>query len=234
VLLDPTTTTPAHDQDAIFVSEEADAFYRRNVETYAAYDPSTDQVLKSLLHTGFRPQRILDYGCATGDRLAVMCATFGADGVGIEPSPEAVVEAQRRYPDLGWLVGTIDAHAELPAASFDLVVCTGVMSWVDRRHLLSSLAAIDHHVADHGAVLFADFVPDYPQKRRYHHRQDVEMYTWKLDFTQVLTATGLYREVFRHDMNYLHDLVPALPGERHSRWSVVLVERLAVADVPEV
>jgi SAM-dependent methyltransferase len=233
MLLDP-TVAPSTDQDAIFQIEEADAFYRRNVETYASYDPANDQVLKSLLHTGFRPQRILDYGCATGDRLAVMCDLFGAEGVGIEPSHEAVDEARRRYPNQQWLVGTIDAHDQLTAASFDLVVCTGVMSWVDRRHLLGSLAAIDHHVADHGAVLFADFVPDYPQKRRYHHRTDVEMYTWKLDFTRVLVSTGMYREVFRHDMSYLHDLVPALPGERHTRWSVVLVERLAVADVPEV
>ncbi len=88
------------------------------------------------------------------------------------------------------------------AGSFDVVIVSFVFHWVARKRLAGSVAAVDALLRDGGALIIADFLPDRPCARRYHHREDIAMYTYKQDYTRCFTALGTYseeqREVFAH------------------------------------
>ena len=58
-------------------------------------------------------------------------------------------------------------------------------------------------------LIIGDFFPDYNHKRRYHHLPSQEIYTYKQDYANVFTASGIYREcsriVFNHDLHVTDD-----------------------------
>ena len=87
--------------------------------------------------------------------------------------------------------------------TFDVVIVSFVLTWVARPRLAASIAGIDALVRPGGALVLADFLPDAPCARPYHHRTDVEIYTFKQDYTACFTDLGTYaeveREVFSHD-----------------------------------
>ena len=72
-----------------------------------------------------------------------------------------------------------------------------VLHWVDRSTLTRTVCAIDGLVGDGGLLILGDFLPDYPQRRRYHHLPDEDLYTFKQDYPALFTGLGLYRKMAR-------------------------------------
>lgn len=220
----------ASPQATVFAGGEGDAWLARNREHLQHYDLAADPVARAISATGLQPRRILDYGCSLGTRLSALCATYGAHGTGIEPSAQAIAAATVRDPDRSWLVGTLDAHPPL-AGTFDLVVLSFVLHWVDRRLLLASLANLDRHVTEGGCVVIADFLPDHPQRREYHHLAGQGVFTYKNDYPAMLAATGIYRLLSRQTLAY-PAFTPAQPGPG-DRAVVAVLERIAPELIPQ-
>lgn len=219
-------------QEDIFRSGEGDAWFRRNRTALEAFDPGRDPVVRAVEQAGLAPKRVLEYGCSLGKRLSWLVERFGAEGVGIEPSAEAVKLARERDPRITWLTGTMDAHPPIPGGPVDLIVCSFVFHWVDRRRLLVSLGNLDAQVLDHGFVVISDFFPDHPQRREYHHLSGQGVYTYKADYPGMLLSTGLYRLLLRQALTYpgLEVLVGGASGDRAQ---VAVLERRSWEERPE-
>jgi cyclopropane fatty-acyl-phospholipid synthase-like methyltransferase len=210
-------------QDEVFRRGEADAWFRRNRAALEAFDPNRDPITRAVAQAELQPRRILEYGCSLGRRLSWLTDHYGASGVGIEPSDEALREARARDQRVAWLQGTMDDHPPLPGGRVDLVVCSFVLHWVDRRRLLSSLSNLDAQVEDGGFVVISDFFPDHAQRREYHHLPGQGVYTYKADYPAMLLATGVYRLRFWQTLSYA-DLQPRIIGAG-DRAQVAVLER---------
>ncbi len=216
-------------QARIFAAGEGDAWLARNRDHLTRYDTATDHIAAAIRACALRPRRILDYGCSLGTRLSALCDAYGAHGTGIEPSAGAIAAAAQRDPARSWHVGTLDAHPTLDG-TFDLVIVSFVLHWVDRSLLLASLANLDRQVAPGGCVLIADFLPEFPQRREYHHLAGQGVFTYKNDYPAMLATTGLYRPLLRQALAY-PAFTPATPGAG-DRAVVAVLERIPPELIP--
>ncbi len=94
-------------------------------------NPKVVELLAATLHCG---SRVLEVGCGTGHYLAEMCALKGADGTGVDPSPE-MLSARAQHVSATLIVGRAE-QLNVPADQFDLVYSVDVI----------------HHVADRAAA----------------------------------------------------------------------------------
>ena len=211
-----------------FAEGEGDAWYTRNRAHLAAFDLAHDPVARAISATGLKPRSILDLGCSSGTRLAALCRTYSAQGTGVEPSAAAIDEARARDPHLTWHVGTLDTHPPL-RGPFDLVIISFVLHWIDRRRLLTSLAALDAEVADGGCVVISDFMPEHPLRREYHHLAGQGVFTYKNDYPAMLLSTGLYRPLLRQALDY-PSFAPAQVGTT-DRAQVAVLERMPASAI---
>ncbi len=185
-------------QDEIFRTGEGDAWFRRNAASLDAH-AGHDWILDTLARLQARERfgTACEVGCASAWRLARLPEVLPAvtRRAGFDLSEDAIRHGRARDGALDLRVG---AASEPPFdEQFDLVIVSFVLHWIDRALLTRSLAAIDALVAPGGFLVVADFLPDSPCRRRYHHRDDVALYTYKQDYAAVFTATNLYREVSR-------------------------------------
>lgn len=191
------TTSPLQ-QDEVFRSGEGDAWFRRNAASLDAH-AGHDWILATLacLEGRERIRSACEVGCASAWRLARLPEAIPGitRRAGFDLSEDAVRHGRARDPALDLRFG---AASEPPFdEQFDLVIVSFVLHWIDRSLLTKSLAAIDGLVAPGGFLAVADFLPDTPCRRRYHHRDDVALYTYKQDYAAAFTASNLYREVSR-------------------------------------
>ena len=193
----------AHTQDEIF-SAEGDQWFERNKTFLVPKEGRSDVTTTFLRGASFRPKAILDIGCANGYFLDHVVSLFpGAEGYGIEPSARAVEDGQTHFPRLHLSRGASHELGAYRDGQFDCIILQFVLHWVDRRHLLKTIAEVDRVLADGGHVLIADFFPAEPCKTRYHHLPNEEVYTYKQPYWELFTATKCYslldlRE-FTHD-----------------------------------
>jgi trans-aconitate methyltransferase len=189
-------------QDDVFYSSEGDAWFERNKQSICQNrgDDLALQILKeSLPLTGV--ESVLELGCANGWRLNLLSeilpdATFS----GMDASLGAIEDGENRYPDISLTHGLL---SDIPFnRSFDLVIVNFVLHWVDRSSLLKSIAEIDRMINGGGYLLLGDFLPDVPQRRKYHHLEQ-GVYTYKQDYSKLFQSLGIYQEkvrkLFNHD-----------------------------------
>lgn len=207
------------DQTEAFCAGEGDNWFARN---QAALAPSLagDHVaamVARLQEQGASLSTVCEVGCANGWRLAALADTYASITriAGCDVSSEAIADGRRRWPDIELEVAAVeDAGLSGP---FDLVMVSFVLHWVARKRLARSIAAIDALVADGGAVIVADFLPDRPCARSYHHREDIAIYTYKQDYAACFASLGFYREVAR-DI-YSHAGAPSAVTDPQDRAS---------------
>lgn len=185
-------------QDEVFRIGEGDAWFRRNaanLDAHSGHDPVLDTL--SRLQDKEKIHSVCEVGCASAWRLRRLPEVLPAvkRRAGFDLSDEAIQHGRAGDAALELRVGA--ASAPPFADQFDLVIVSFVLHWIDRALLTQSLAATDALVAPGGMLVLADFLPDTPCRRRYHHRDDVELFTYKQDYAAAFTATNLYREIGR-------------------------------------
>ncbi len=191
-------------QDSLFISGEGDNWYRRNRSALDNPDKLDWPLhLFDLLGNKEAITSVIELGCSNGFRLAKFKREYlpNARCVGVDASTEAISTGKSLFPEVELYHGTISAPPV--EGHFDLVVVNYVLHWVDRSQLSRSLAAVDCLVKDGGLLLLGDFLPDYPQRRRYHHRPEEQVFTYKQNYSASFLALGLYREMAR--LTYDHD-----------------------------
>lgn len=175
-------------QDTIFSQGEGDAWFNRNRQVYQA---ERDPILQTLIFQDIHPQEVLEVGASSGARLAEIRERYKAKATAVEPSEAAVAEGRKSFPEIQFFVGTAKS-LPLAAETYDCVIANAVFHWIDRRSLLGSVAEIDRVLKSHGFLLIGDFAPYSPKKVRYHHRPELELYTYKQDYSAIFLATAGY------------------------------------------
>jgi SAM-dependent methyltransferase len=211
-------------QDDVFTSGEADAWFMRNAHVMQARtDAERDPILRVLLQYGVRPATALEIGASNGYRMHLMGEVLGSQCTAIEPSVKAVKDGRSRFSGVKFDIGVA---SELPYAtsSFDCVVVCGVFCWLDRAHLLQCVAEADRVLKEGGHLIIGDFHPLRPERVRYHHRSDVEVFTYKQDYAAIFRVANTYEflaaEVFEHGG---FEPRPEIPP--HDRFGVTLLRK---------
>lgn len=100
--------------------------------------------------------RILDLGCGTGPVLCELRRS-GLDAVGLDYSPDMLAHARARLASQGLDASGLEQgdcrNTPWPAASFDIVVCLGVISYVENYDPV--LAEIDRLLKPGGTLLIS-------------------------------------------------------------------------------
>lgn len=89
-------------------------------------------------------KRVLDYACGSGD-LSIKLAQFGAEVVAFDISDRSIELAREKAAAAGLVVDfhVLDAeNTGLAAASFDIVVCSGVLHHMDLNYAYPEIARI--------------------------------------------------------------------------------------------
>ena len=208
-------------QDIIFSEGEGDAWFERN---RGLYSQQQDPVLSLLSSQPIEPRAILEIGASRGDRLAVLRDRYHATVTAVEPSSEAVADGRNHFPEIQFFIATAKL-LPLPDESADLVIANFVFHWIDRKSLLASAAEIDRVLKPDGHLLIGDFAPFEPKKSRYHHRPDLEMYTYKQDYAAIFLAAAGYRLLAQQVLDY-RTLKPSPEIPERERCSLTLLKKV--------
>jgi SAM-dependent methyltransferase len=197
------------DQTDIFGAGEGDNWFRRNAASLAGA-PQADPALDMLMQWSEREivRSVCELGCSNGWRLAAIHERLPSAErlAGSDLSHAAIADGVRRWPQLELTVGSLDRPGI--RGTFDVVIVSFVLHWVARERLEASVRAIDALVRLGGALIIADFLPDEPCARPYHHREDVEIFTYKQDYPLCFTALGTYSELERQIFSHSGAPVP--------------------------
>ncbi len=223
------------DQDTIFAQSEGNAWYRRNAAALSAEgrgDPMLNlaQMLSSERLAAVRS--VCDIGCSSGSRLARFAPILPntARLCGFDASSEAIASGQAMHAGLDLRQGLADAPPF--DGPFDLVMIGFVLHWVDRARIAGTIAAIDRLVIDGGIVILSDFLPDRPCARRYHHRDDVALFTYKQDYAKAFTGLGIYHEAARSSFAHDHrDGAISDPADQDRAMAALLFKSLHYPEI---
>lgn len=181
---------------------EGDNWYTRNKEHLGS---GFDIPLFLLDLYSIKPEKVLEIGAADGYRLAKIHEQYNAEATAIEPSEKAVKDGRADYPAVKFIRSTCeDCDLE---EKFDLVIVNFVFHWVYRERLYKCVYRIDNMLKDGGCLIIGDFGPEYFFKRKYHHLDNADFYTWKMLYSELFTKSGKYLELarlrFNHDTHKL-------------------------------
>lgn len=178
---------------------------------------------------------VVELGCSNGYRLAKLRGILRTDCrfVGTDASLEAVRDGRERYP---WIEFHRALLSNIPLEeAFDLVIVHFVLHWVDRRTLARSISEIDRVTRDGGVLVLGDFLPDYPQRRAYHHLPEAGVFTYKQDYARIFEALGTYREFARIAFDHSGSDEPVLQATPSAdRGYCVLLKKSLEMYYPEV
>lgn len=209
-------------QDEVFFGGEGDAWFHRNQAALGKHVDWPSRMF-DMLENRNDIRDVAELGCANGWRLDGLAKKVGGRLVGVDASKEAILDGQSRYPHLQLHHGTL---ANLPLeGAFDLVIVNFVFHWIDRATLATSLAEVDRVTRDEGFLILGDFLPDFPQRRLYHHRPEEKVYTYKQDYACLFRALGTYTEVARITFNHDHPAQTIQPTPSTHRAACVVLQK---------
>ena len=187
-------------QDNVFLNYEGDNWYKRNRKSL-----KTDNDLPMYLLDiyNIKPQKVLEIGASNGYRLAEIHKKYGSEVHGVEPSLQALNEGMNLFPGIKFKNTTAE-KMKYKKDYFDLIILYSVLHWIDRETLLLSISNIDRYLRWDGHIIIGDFQVPYPIKRRYHHIEKQNIYTYKIDYKNIFISTGKYKSI--SDISINHDV----------------------------
>jgi SAM-dependent methyltransferase len=226
-------------QSDIFFQGEGDAWFARNQQVLLNQSQPNTQIFDWVCwireQLAVELHRVGELGCANGWRLQRLQSRYPeSEFYGVDASQSAIHAGQTLYPTLRLQQGVLH---DLPWERdfFDLCIIYGVLCWIDRHQLAASIAEMDRVIRDGGYLILGDFLPDYPQRRNYHHLPESQVYTYKQDYAKCLTALGTYHEIAR--LTYDHQLEKGLGFQAVAspdRFSCVLLQKNLFQGYPDV
>lgn len=190
-------------QDKIFELSEADNWFLRNKEAIISKEIKEDLISGLIDRISNKDEfaSVIELGSSNGYRLQFLkrilpnCKKF----VGVEASKMAVEDGISRY-GLEMYHSTLDVFNSME--KFDIVIVNFVYHWIDRENIFKAIANTDKLLNDGGYLIVGDFLPDFPQKRKYHHLPEESVYTYKIDYSAVFESLNTYKEIYKTTFNH--------------------------------
>lgn len=193
-------------QAEAFLAGEGDAWYERNRFKPRLRD---DPVLTVIEECELKPEAVLEVGCGDGWRLAVLReAQPTAWCCGVDASKIAVERARTK----GLSVHQSNFMTGTWTRMFDLIIFGFCLYVVDREDLFRWVQLTDNLLNEGGHIIIHDFVPEYPYRRAYAHKEG--LWSYKMDHSKLWLAHPGYKEV-RTD----------LYGEDDDRVGVTVIQK---------
>jgi SAM-dependent methyltransferase len=190
-------------QDLIFLEREGNSWFDRNSAAINKKNTEFDfpTYLIDLIKDKSGIEKIAELGCSNGWRLQKIQRKFPhIKFSGIDASLAAIEDGHAQYPQLELHHGLL---ADIPLQEkYDIVIIYFVFHWVDRSSLAKSIAEVDRLVKDGGMLIIGDFSPDFPQRRRYHHLPEDDVFTYKQNYPAIFESFGTYKEVTKFTGNH--------------------------------
>jgi SAM-dependent methyltransferase len=189
------------EQDYIFLEGEGDSWFNRNSEAINEIKFDFPTYLIDLIKDKSGIRKIAELGCSNGWRLKKLQEIFPDILLsGIDASAAAIKDGQKKYPHLELHQGLL---ADIPLREeYNVVIVYFVFHWVDRSSLAKSIAEVDRLVRDGGMLIIGDFYPDFPQRRRYHHLPEDNVFTYKQNYSAIFESFGTYKEITKFTGNH--------------------------------
>lgn len=190
-------------QDKIFETTEADNWFLRNKDSIVNQKAEND-LISSIVDKIFNKNEIksvIELGASNGYRLNFLkkellnCKEF----VGVDVSRAAVEDGKSRYGLEMYQSGLDNFTLD---KKFDLVIVNFVFHWIDRENIFNAIANTDKLINDGGYLVLGDFLPDFPQKRKYHHLPEENIFTYKTDYSKTFESLNTYKELYRITRQY--------------------------------
>jgi ubiquinone/menaquinone biosynthesis C-methylase UbiE len=200
-----------------FVSTEGNAWYARNLDDlFCALSMREHVVSRIATHLPEKSRNtVMEVGCAAGRGLVALAEMRLVEGIGVDPSAEAIEYGMRQYPGLRLVQGTAD---QLPQDdnSVDVLWFGFCLYLVDRALLARAVAEADRVLKDGGLLVINDFDPDYPRMRKYRHCDGI--WSYKMDYSSLFTANPAYVVVEKSSFSHACLQWEADPQERVGLW----------------
>lgn len=182
-------------QRDIFLASEGDSFFSRNREKLNPGQdrPATNHLIEFLARAGRPIDSVTEIGCGNGSELLKICAALNCEGVGVEPSAEAIAHGSQLASEMKIAAKLVQGTAESlpqPDESADVVLFGFCLYLIDRRLLLPAMGEAYRILKPGGFLAIVDFDPAANHRRAYAHHRG--LWSFKQDYSRIPLATGLF------------------------------------------
>jgi ubiquinone/menaquinone biosynthesis C-methylase UbiE len=196
-------------QKKVFLSTEGDQWYLRNKQSYELN--KKDVVVQSLQSIELVPGKVLEIGCANGNRLNIINEVFGSECFGLDPSKSAIEEGRNKFHKIRLQVGTAD---DLPFEDkkFDMIIFGFCLYLCDPKDLFKIAYEADRCLSDGGFIVIKDFCPPFPYKNKYSHKEGV--FSYKMNYSKMFAWNPSYNEIFNTVFSHSGYALRDIPDEK--------------------
>lgn len=181
----------------IWFESESDNWFKRNKD---ALQKKADLPLFLLDLYSIKPQKALEIGCSNGYRLAEIHKKFSSQVFGVEPSSQAINDGRTKWPFIEFQRDLCESF--VLQEKVDLIIVNFVLHWISRNSLFESVQNINNSLANNGYLILGDFGNESFIQRDYHHLpSDKQIFTYKQQYQNIFTSTGLYKEIAKFSFN---------------------------------
>jgi ubiquinone/menaquinone biosynthesis C-methylase UbiE len=174
-------------QKDIFLNGEGNQYFFRNNLKAIRNFPELKHLSLYLTRSG--TGKFLDIGCGAGQKTVLMHKMLGWDGIGVDPSDEAIKYANTNFSQRGleFEIGTAD-DLNFPDDYFDLISFSFCLYLVDRNLMPTVIRNTNRMVKTEGFISITDFDVNEPRTNQYHHDQRVT--SFKDNYSQYFLNMG--------------------------------------------
>jgi SAM-dependent methyltransferase len=221
-------------QEDIFNATEADAWFSRNKEAIKNKTRDKDFTYQKIIDMipELKPKKILEIGCCNGYRLNWLAEDLSIDCIGIEPSNIAIEDGKKRFTknnhlelintkvDLDfWLNGF---NQLFTSDSLDIVIFGHCFYLISPEMYFLITYQIDRALREHGVIVIFDF-DSYPQRREYDPYEAEQIWSYKMDFSQLFSRHPMYKLISKDFVNYGKGLSV---GNAHNDCSLAIIRKI--------
>ena len=167
---------------------------------------------------------VLEVGCSNGWRLKRLREKYGVTISGLDPSAEAVKEANE--PTV--IVGTAD-NIQFPDKSFDVVILGFCLYAIAPEDWFKVVAETDRVLKNGGFIIIWDWSTARPCKRKLVE-EDVDLYMLLFDWPSLWKINPIYTLIAESNLYTDREMVTLLRKNTNDSLPLIKFERKAKAN----
>jgi len=209
-------------QKNIFLSSEADQWFKRNVESLTNKVRSND-IIYQCVNNLHAKGRVLEIGASIGYRLAWLKSS-GFEVLGIEPSKSAVEYglSNLNLAQNELVVSDASSFLDQCSVKFDVIIFGHSLYLMDPDDLPLIAANTMRLLNEGGHIVIYDFDSE-PQRKKYHHRDS--LYSYKMKFDNMFTWSPCFKLIGKSIAQ--HDGSDSI-GDVHEDCALSIIRRISI------